>query len=66
MNASELVLILGEYLHRILHEHFSIDLIHDHHSRIVDGIFFRMSLLPKKLIVDFILMVFVVVIDVLS
>jgi hypothetical protein len=62
----ELIFKSGEGFYRILHHHLAVDFIHNHHSGIVDSIFLGMSLLPKKIVVDSILMVFVVVINVLS
>lgn len=65
MYIPKLILILRQHLHRILHEHLPINLIHYHHSRIINRILLRMRLLPQQLIIHLILMIFIIMIDML-
>lgn len=66
MDIPEFVLVIGQSLDGILHEHLPINLVHDHHSRVVNGILLRMRFLTQQVIVDTILVTFVIVVDVFS
>ena len=66
MDIPEFILVVRQSLHRVLHQHLSIDLVHDHHSWIVNGILLRMRFLSKQVVIDAILMAFVIMVDMLS
>lgn len=66
MDVLELVLVVGQGLDGVLHEHLAVSLVHAHDTRIVDCVLFCVCFLAKEVIVHFVLVVLVVVVNVLA
>lgn len=59
----ELILKVTDCLYGILHHHLPVDFVHDHDARVGYRLFICQTFLSQQIIVNFVLLVFVVVVQ---
>jgi len=59
----ELILKVTDGLYGILHHHLPVDFVHDHDARVGDRLFICQTFLSQQIVVNFVLLVFVVVVQ---